>query len=243
MRKKIFLAIFTVVILSSGVFFLWKLWTNLNILQNRAATTNQTSPTAPALAATIPVNPAATDILKITSRDHIRGNKYAKIAFIEYADLECPYCKTFQPTLKEMLTTYPTQIVWVYRQFPLIIHANAQKEGEASECVYDQGGDVAFWKFVDLIYERTTSNGTGFALDQLGPTAAEIGLNQTTFQKCLDSGKYAQYLSDQENAGVKAGVSGTPGGFIVNLVTGQSQSIPGAVTFAQLKTMIDGMLK
>lgn len=240
MWKKVLLAVFTVAILLVGAFFAGKLWTNLNSLQNKAATTSQPTPTK----ASIPtLNSATADILKITSRDHVRGNKYAKIAFIEYGDLECPYCKTFQPTLKAMLTAYPTQVMWVYRHFPLIIHANAQKEAEASECVYDQGADVAFWKFVDLIYERTTSNGTGFAFDRLGPLAAEIGLNQTTFQQCLDSGKYAKYIADEENGGAKAGVSGTPGSFVVNLATGQSQAIPGAVAFDQIKTIIDGMLK
>ena len=231
----------TVIIFLTGVFFVGKLWINLKALQNPAATIDEAAPSPTVAMPT--VNPAAENILKITSRDHVRGSRFAEIALIEYGDLECPYCKSFQPTLQQMITVYQSRVMWVYRHFPLIMHANAQKEAEASECAYDQGGDEAFWTFINNIFDKTGSNGTGFSLDQLYPLAVGIGLNGQKFQQCLDSGKYKKYVMEQESAGLKAGVSGTPGSFVVNLTTGQSQAIAGAVTFEQLKSVIDGMLK
>jgi protein-disulfide isomerase len=122
------------------------------------------------------------------SKDHIRGNKNARIALIEYSDMECPYCKAVHPTYKQIIDQYGDKVMWVYRHFPLDFHANAMKQAEASECVAEIGGEDAFWKYVDAIYDRTQSGGQGFPLSELGPLAAEIGVNQGRFQACLDSG-------------------------------------------------------
>ena len=48
----------------------------------------------------------------------------------------------------------------VYRDFPLgFNNPLAQKEAEATEGANELGGDDIFWKYADLIYERTNSNG------------------------------------------------------------------------------------
>jgi protein-disulfide isomerase len=49
------------------------------------------------------------------------------------------------------------------------------------------------------------------------PIKAEAKLTKSlpTFSKCLDSGKYAQAVTDTTSAGEKAGVNGTPKGFIL----------------------------
>lgn len=178
----------------------------------------------------------------VTDRDHIRGNKDAKVTIIEYSDFECPYCKQFHPELTRILDEYKDQVALVYRHFPLSFHQNAQKEAEASECIAEQGGSEAFWKFADLVFERTTSNGLGFDLAKLGPLAKEIGLDESKFQTCLDSDKYKDYVTNQETEGGNAGVNGTPGSFIVNK-NGQVWSVPGAVPYEMLKTSVEEALK
>jgi protein-disulfide isomerase len=174
----------------------------------------------------------------VSASDHITGNKNAKITLIEYSDYECPFCKSFQPTIQELLKTYGDKIRLVYRHYPLPFHANAQKEAEASECVASIGGNDAFWKFSDTIYERTTSNGTGFALTALGPLAAEVGVDQQQFQSCLDSGKYEKLVKDSITEGQTAGVNGTPSTFIIDS-KGNSQLIVGAQPIDSFKTILD----
>jgi protein-disulfide isomerase len=177
----------------------------------------------------------------VSSADHIRGNKNAKVTLIEYSDYECPYCKNFEATITEIMNTYSDKIRLVYRHYPLSFHANAEKEAEASECVAEIGGNDAFWKFSDTIYQRTTSNGTGFALDALGPLAAEVGVDQQKFQSCLDSGKYAKLVKDSISEGQGAGVQGTPSTFVVDS-KGNSELIVGAQPIDSFKTVIDKAL-
>lgn len=178
----------------------------------------------------------------VTSADHIKGNKNAKVTLIEYSDYECPFCKNFNPTIKELMTIYGDKIRLVYRHYPLPFHANAQKEAEAAECVAQLGGNDLFWKFSDTIYERTAGNGTGFALEKLGPLAAEVGVNQQQFQSCLDSGKYEKLIKNTIEEGVAAGVNGTPATFVLDS-KGNSQLVVGAQPIDAFKTAIDNALE
>lgn len=200
--------------------------------------------------ADVPAVPSAPDVpaapsappAKVTERDHVLGKKDAKITLIEYSDFECPFCKRHTPVVMEVYNKYKDDVNIVYRHFPLSFHANAQKEAEASECVAELGGNDAFWKFHDYIFEKTTSNGTGFALDQLPVAAKDAGVDAKKFQTCLDSGKFAKYVQDQMQEGITAGVQGTPGNFVIDNDTGEAKAISGAVPATTFTAAIDAIL-
>jgi len=203
-----------------------------------AAATNSAA-AAPSAAATAPTG----NVKAIGKDDYIRGDKNAKLTLVEYGDLECPYCKQFHPTLQQVMSDYQGKVRWVYRQFPLTsIHQNAQKEAEASLCVGSLGGQDKFWTFVDKVYERTTSNGTGFALTALGPLAKEVGVDQTKFQSCLDGGLMAAQVNAEEADGTAGGVQGTPTTFLIGPDGKTITSIPGAYPVAQVKQTINQAL-
>ena len=199
-----------------------------------ATTTTDTNTTAPAQ--------TYNDVKPVSSSDYMRGDKNAKLTLIEYSDLECPYCKSFHPTMQQILADYKGQVNWVFRDFPLSFHANAEKEAEASLCIGKLGGNDKYWSFIDKIYERTTSNGTGFALTALGPLAKEVGVNQDKFQSCLDSGEMAQTVKDESADGTTGGVQGTPTTLIVDQNGKTINGIPGAYPVDQAKSIIDAVL-
>lgn len=214
--------------------------TKVQYLEGKNNTQTAASPT------TTPQTPPVAEkpkgkIKPISSTDHVRGNANAKVTLVDYSDLECPFCKNFNPTLQGLLKTYDGKIKLAYRHFPLSFHQNAQKEAEASECVAELGGNDKFWQFVDTVFERTTSNGLGFALEKLGPLAAELGVDQAQFQACLDSGKYTQLVKDETADGTTGGVSGTPSTFIID-AKGNSQLVVGAQPLESMKTVIDQAL-
>ncbi len=195
-----------------------------------AVPTAAADPTQQQAAAAGPVKPVD------DKTDHIRGAKNAKVTLIEYSDFECPYCKQYHDTVEQALRDYPNDVRLVYRHFPLSFHQNAEKEAEASECVAELGGNNAFWAFHDYVFQKTTSNGTGFALDQLSVAAKQAGVDPTKFQNCLDSGKYAAKVAQDESEGSAAGVTGTPSTFVNGTI------LEGAVPYAQLKSAIDAAL-
>ncbi len=181
--------------------------------------------------------------------DPILGDKNAKVTIIEFSDYECPFCKQFyDDTLSQLKKEYidTGKVKLVYRDLPLSFHQNAPKEAEAAECAREQGGDEIYFKYHDEIFKRTTSNGTGLALDQLPIIADDLGLNGNDLQACLDGGKYkAEVDKDIANAG-SVGASGTPSFFI-----GKSSSngtiigtpLIGAQPLSSFKTVIDQQLK
>jgi protein-disulfide isomerase len=177
------------------------------------------------------------------NRDHIYGNPDAKVSLIEYSDFECPFCKRFHPTAKKLVEIYDGNVNWVYRHFPLSFHnPGAQKQAEGSECAAELGGNDAFWKYANLIYQRTRSNGKGFPLNRLVPLAKEIGLDERKFQACLDGGKMAARVSEDSTEGIQIGITGTPGNVLLNNETGAVALKPGALPLEALKGEIDHLL-
>ena len=232
-----------VILLVIASYFLGVLTTKVSYLEKNSSSSNKPKAVAESQPSTPPPvkQPATGKAKPITSADHIRGNKDAKITLLEFSDLECPFCQRFHLTMQEVMKTYGDKVRWAYRHFPLSFHANAQKEAEASECVAELSGNDAFWTYIDKIFERTTANGTGFALDKLGPLAGELGVDQTQFQSCLDSNKYEKLVKGQIEDGTKAGVNGTPSTFVINS-KGESQIVVGAQPIDALKTVIDQSL-
>lgn len=190
-------------------------------------------------------NEKAQNVRKVhPARDHIYGNPAAPISLIEYSDFECPYCKRFHHTAKNLVDLFEGQVNWVYRHYPLSFHnPGAQKQAEASECAYAQGGNEIFWRYTDALYERTQSGGKGFALSKLVPLAGELGLDTAGFQECLDSERYADRVKEDFDDGVQAGITGTPGNILVNHRTGEILAKSGAQPLKSFQETIEKMLQ
>ncbi len=174
--------------------------------------------------------------------DHILGNPEAPVKIVEYADLECPYCKTFNATMHQIMDYYGQsgKVAWVYRPFPLTqIHKRAAKEAEAAECAADQGGDAAFFKYLDQVYAVTPGE------DRLDPAelpkiAQQVGLNVDTFNQCLSSGKFTKKVSDSYNEAISLGAQGTP--FTLIMVGADAVALQGNQPYDSMRTAIDEVL-
>lgn len=232
-----------VVLLVIQSFFLGSLWSRMRILENKlgvggsGSTGNQV--TTPAAAPTLG---SAQNLPPLQKDDHIRGNAQARVILFEYSDLECPFCKQFHPSAKQAVDEYKGQVAWVFRHFPLDnLHSKARHEAEGAECAQSLAGADGFWKFVDKVYEVTPSN-NGLDPAELPKIATQVGLNQSAFTKCLDSGNFKKIVEDDYQGGLKAGISGTPGNILLDTKTGKTSVIPGAVPYAQLKQAIDTLL-
>jgi protein-disulfide isomerase len=239
------LTYFLVFLLVGAAFFIGRLYTEVKFLKNSG--TNSASanvagnqPTQPSGA---PPPEQAGDVTPVTAEDWVKGDRNARIALIEYSDLECPFCKRFHPTAQQILDEYGGQVMWVYRHFPLAqLHSKAPKEAEAVECAGELAGNEGFWALTDKIFETTPAN-NGLDLDTLPDLAAEVGLSRAAFTECLDSGRTAERVEADQQSGIEAGITGTPGNILLDTETGETQLIPGALPYAQMSQAIDSMLE
>lgn len=183
-------------------------------------------------------------IRPVSDTDHIRGSRDAEVFIVEYSDTECPFCKRFHTTLKDVMKEYEKsgKVAWVYRHFPLDqLHSKARSEAVALECAGELGGNEAFWKYTDRIYEITPAN-NGLDLAELPKIAAYVGLDVNAFNQCLKSGKYdAKIEADVKNAN-DIGGRGTPWSVVVHK-GGKKYPLSGAQPLSSVKVIIDAALK
>ena len=182
------------------------------------------------------------DIPAVTETDHIVGSRNANLVIVEYSDTECPFCKVFHNTMKEVVSTYEGEVAWVYRHFPIAqLHAKATKEAEATECAAELGGNQGFWNYINKVFDTTKSNDS---LDpaELPKIATAVGLDATAFNACLSSGRHSQFIQDSVAEAVKAGARGTPYSVII-AKDGTKVVINGAEPIAMVKAKIDALLK
>ena len=183
---------------------------------------------------------APVEILALKETDHVLGNPNADVLIIEYSDTECPFCKRFHETMLKVMDQYGKsgQVAWVYRHFPLDqLHPKARKEAEALECAGELGGNAAFWKYTDRLYEITPAN-NGLDAAELPKIAVAVGLDAAAFNACLASGRHAARVNKDFEDGANIGVRGTPYSIVWNRKTGKQLPLNGAYPFENVKTIL-----
>ncbi|MEO8187187.1 MAG: thioredoxin domain-containing protein [Burkholderiaceae bacterium] len=172
--------------------------------------------------------------------DHIRGNPAAPVTLVEYSDFECPFCKRFHATAKQLVDESGGRVKWVYRHFPLddLHPVKARQEAVASECAAELGGNDAFWKFADRFYELTPSNNKTDIDTVLPQIAREIGLDAAKFAACRSSGRHDQRVQDDNQNAVAIGGNGTPWSIVVSK-SGKTYPLSGAQPYAAVKQLVE----
>lgn len=144
------------------------------------------------------------------------GAPGANVTFVEYSDFQCPYCARALPAIEQAMKENPG-VRFVFRHYPLDIHQNARKAAEAAECAGKQG---KFWQMHDAMFASQES----LAASDLKKYANALGMDDSEFAKCLDSGETAGAVNAEKQEGYGAGIRGTPG-FLVYSKSDASDSL------------------
>lgn len=173
-----------------------------------------------------------------TSEDHIIGSPDAPVTIVEYADFQCPYCSVIYPTLKKIVADNNGKVAWVYRNFPLSsIHPQADPAAQAAECVAGLLGNDAFWKFADADFANQGSlNDTFYAA-----TARQLGVDPSTFAKCVASKKYDDRIQADTAEALSSGGQGTPFSIVIGK-DGTEIPFSGALPEAQIAAIVKAVL-
>ncbi|MEA2055296.1 MAG: thioredoxin domain-containing protein [Candidatus Thermoplasmatota archaeon] len=161
--------------------------------------------------------------------DTIMGSEDATVTMIEFSDFECYYCgKFYTETLSQLKTNYidTGKVKFVYRDYPLAMHQNAQKAAEAAECAGEQG---KFWEYHNKLLE----NQNALDNESLKQYAKDLGLDETQFNTCLDSGEMTSEVQKDFSDGSSYGVTGTPTFFI------NDQKLVGAKPYSSFESAIE----
>ncbi len=147
--------------------------------------------------------------------DAFKGPADAAVVIVEFSDFQCPYCgRWYEQTLTRILEAYPTEVKFVYRDFP-IFGEDSLRAAQATECAEEQSPDK-FWAMHDRLFARLTSGDTTpLSQETLVSYAQELELDTRSFAECLSSQRYRDEVERDYQAAVSYGLRGTPG-FVIN---------------------------
>jgi protein-disulfide isomerase len=139
------------------------------------------------------------------------GPENAPVQIVEFGDFGCPACRAWHNAgiQEQLLADFGDQISFQFRHFPVITRQSPQA-AEAAQCAAEQD---AFWQFHDYIYEQTAEG--ALSQSDLQSYAAALGLDQTAFNSCLESGRFREQVQQDQRAAQDAGARGTPT-FLIN---------------------------
>jgi protein-disulfide isomerase len=163
------------------------------------------------------------------SRAPVRGQSQAAVTIIEFSDLQCPFCASVTPTLRELMKQYPDQVRWVFKNFPLDFHADSPLAHAAALAAERQG---KFWEMHDLIF----ANQHNLKRDNLLAEARSLRLDMDRFTADLDSADIKKQLAADKREGEALGINGTPA-FYIN-----GASLSGAMPIQQFQAAINNAL-
>ncbi len=186
--------------------------------------------------ATNPSQLPSANVPAVLAGEHLFGSPTAPIKLVEYSDFQCPYCRLVYPTLKRLVEESGGQIAWIHRNFPLeSIHPEAKPAALAAECIAEELGNDAFWKFAEAIY----TNQSKMSPQYYAQLAAQFGANPTTFAACVSSEKHTAKIDGEALDAQKNGGEGTP--FTVVVGSGLQVPISGALPYAQFVSVINAV--
>lgn len=168
--------------------------------------------------------PEGTEVVEgdFNDDDAVLGNADAKVTIIEFTDYECPFCKMFTeetyPMIKQNYID-TGKVKMIVRDFPLAKHENAYPAALAAECVRAQKGDAAYFDMHEKIFSR--QNDMSAATNR--SLAKELGADLASYDKCITEDTFRAEIEADFQAGIEAGVEGTPAFLINNRVVSGAQ--------------------
>lgn len=148
-----------------------------------------------------------------------------KINVVEFADFQCPFCRAFHPVLKKALAAYPeSQVHFVRMNVPLEQHEQAEPAARAYICASAQNkADLMADALVRANFEKTPPR----------DVASGLGLDMTSFDRCLDDPATANRIERETQVLVDAGMMGLPTTYVGD------RRFVGTKSFEELKKAMD----
>jgi protein-disulfide isomerase len=191
------------------------------------------SPVATSGSQEVAVAPAAA----VADDPRSKGAADAPLTIVEYSDYQCPYCarwveQTYPTILQEYIDAGKARLL--FRDFPLSFHQNADNAAVAARCAAEQG---VYWEMHDRLFANQAQwSELADPSAIFGGYAEQLGIDPALFGECLSSGNFDQAIAEDTNAGIAAGVSGTPS-FVIN-----GQLLVGAQPVQQFRAALETVL-
>lgn len=132
-----------------------------------------------------------------------------ELLLVEFADMQCPHCKTAQDTMKQLAADFP-QARMVYQSFPLVnIHPSAFQAAAYGVCVQKASND-AFFVFAQAVFEHQEALTPEGAKGVLDNAVTKAGLDPAAVAACSTTEATKAAVNASVKLAEDAGVDQTP---------------------------------
>jgi protein-disulfide isomerase len=139
------------------------------------------------------------------SGGHRLGSESALVTIVEFADFQCPVCRSAAPLLDSIVAESEGQVSVLFRHFPLGFHAGAFGAAVAFVCADSVGAGE---RLAQSLWNA--SDGLGPSTD-FAAMAQKAGILDTTaFMSCMTSDWARRRVLADSSAGARLRVGGTP---------------------------------
>jgi len=172
-----------------------------------------------------------------------KGEPTARLAIIEYADLECPFCRRFESEVyPQIRASYVAtgKLKYFHRDMPLPFHQGAMPAARAIHCASEQG---KFWEMHDSLLAGTAS----LSAADIDERAGKLGLNVSELDQCISSERFADIIQRSVTEATQMQISGTPT-FLIGTLDAQGRllsvksTVVGAHAFETFRAALDPLL-
>lgn len=155
----------------------------------------------------------AIKIPDVSDKDFIKGDPNAKVTLIEYADYQCPACKTYFSLLTQFASDFDKDVRIVYRFFPLInTHQNSMISSQVAYAAWLQG---KFWEMSKILYENQDNWGNSSKASEIFTGyASKLGLDLTKFESDTNKDSTKNFITNAFDQAVALGITSTPSFFL-----------------------------
>lgn len=163
----------------------------------------------------------------------ITGDPHSRYMLIEYADLECPYCRAYFAPLRRWIAAHP-DVHWEWHHLPLPEHKPAAiHDALIAECAGRLDGQAAFWRTAAWIYTHSRGDGTGLPDDAVPP------VDNVRLARCMRDPSVATAIESQAADAARDHITATPTLRLVDRQTGRTLLLSGAVSDDALLSALD----
>lgn len=158
------------------------------------------------------------------------GPATSTVTVTEFMDIQCPGCRAYYPTMKQIRDEYRDRVRFVQRLFIMPeFHPNAKGAAIAAYCAEKQG---KYFEFIDA----ALVNQQALTRTDLVRYADALHLDTKQFDTCLDDPALADRAVAERKAGVAIGIDGTPTIFI------NDEKLSDPPSYEEFKKLLDEKL-
>ena len=179
--------------------------------------------------------------------DLIFGNPGADLFIVEYADLECPYCREFHPRMKSIIRSdwgVSGRVAWVWRDGFHIGQTSVEK-AKTLACIRRHGGNRArtkAWKFIEEslrggVYEHT------YPFERYADIMRRLPVDPERVETCRKNNEVAAEMAVAARDVDEMNIIETP---YLQFISGGGELLfesIGSLTTAQIETFITSILR